>query len=260
MKIIKTVRGKIIAASVIGVLLLGTTYAFANTNIGEQLRAWYNGLLNEKSEEIRANLEEEIDSRIPQAVADYNAIASEATAEIESSRDEVITRALSSIDQAKAIHMENLDQTKEDILGQVELDLYQVYVEGFHQIQSIADQGLAQAEAGLTAHTSVVGEDALNHVTQELTAAKVQAVQELEDAIEQAKAEIRETVDHYTNIVNNNLVKELNFKYEEVFAAIEEIKDNLVAEQEAILAAAAAELEAEALAAMDEVIANLGND
>ena len=82
----------------------------------------------------------------------------------------------------------------------------------------------------------------------------------MEDAIEQAKAEIREAVDHNTEVVNNNLVSWLNFKYEDVFEAIEEIKNDLVAEQQSILVAAAAELEADALQAMEEVIANLGNN
>ena len=167
MKFLKTVKGKIIAASIVGILLLGTTYAFANTNIGEQLRAWYEALVNEKSEEILAQLDEEMDNKITEAVEKYNEIADEATVEIENTRDQVTANALSSIDQAKTNHLENLGIAKEDILGQVEEDFYAIFLDGYFEISRVAEEGLAQAEAGLTAHTAAVGENALNKVVTE---------------------------------------------------------------------------------------------
>ena len=238
MQIVKTVKGRIIVGSLLAVLLLGTTYAFANTNIGEQLKAWYQALFEQKSEEIFAKLDEEI----------------------EETRDEVTTTALSNIERAKLQHLQNLDEAKEEILRNVEYDFYQVYLVGYREIRRVADEGLQQAENGLKAHTNAVGQAAQNYIIQELTQAREQAVQELEEAIEQAKTEIRAEVERYVDVVNSNLLNDLERIYENVFAEIEQIKERLVAEQQSILANVAAELEAEALAAMDEVIRNLGND
>lgn len=260
MKVLKSTKGKIAVAIITAGLIFGTGFVFANTDIGQQLRAWYEALFNQKSEEVMTAIDEEINQKGSEAREQYYEFANEATDEIHSTRDDVTASALSAIETAKNSHLENLNGAKEEILEAVGVDFYQLFLDGYFEILRIAEEGLNSAREGLTAHTGAVGEEALNQVTQDLTAAKEQAVAELEDAIEQAKAEITEQVNRYAEGVNYSLVKELNFKYEEVINAIEEIKDNLVEEQKAILTAAAQELEAEALAAMEEVINNIGNN
>ena len=52
----------------------------------EQLKAWYQALFEQKSEEIFAKLDEEIENKRAEAIEDFNAIADEATEEIEETR------------------------------------------------------------------------------------------------------------------------------------------------------------------------------
>lgn len=253
----KSLKNKIIAGTVAVGLISSTSFAFANTNAGEALKNWYDNIFNQAVADSESDVDEYGESLIPGLNEELEGLKDDATASIFDTRDGETESSLSEIEKAKQAHLEALIEEHGEIMGYMEQQFFEVYMDNWLEIQSLAAEGTASAGAELEALTGENGEAALLHVTNELTSAKEGAVKELEDEIEKAKRELSENVDFHSDKLTANLTKEIDFSVDAARETVTKLKEQLVKDQQAIITAKAQELEKEAKDSLDEVVSGI---
>src|SRR5699024_3813212 len=221
---------------------------------GEALKSWYDGMFDQAVEESLDEVEEYGEGKASELEDDLQEAMDDAQASILNTRDSETESSMSEIERAKQAHLKSLIEEKGELLGYMEQEVFDVYMDNWLEIQALAAEGAAHAEEELTDHTGEKGEEALQHVTDELTLASDNAVQDLEDAIEQAKQEIEAELDTNQESFTDNVKKEIGLSVEAPQETITSVKEDLVEEQQEIIVAHAAELEEDAKNSLDEVV------
>ncbi|WP_077328428.1 hypothetical protein [Virgibacillus siamensis] len=255
----KSLKGKIIAGTIAAGVITSAGAVFANTDAGNVLQDWYDGMFQDSVQTIQDEATAYGTELLPELQAEYNGIKEDATTDINATRDTETGESIAAINLTKDNHLESLGSKKQEILSNMEKQFYDVYMEGWLEIQRLADEGQAYAENDLTDHTGAKGQEAVNQVTADLTTATDAAVMELEEAIRQAKEELSGQLTRYSDITVKNLKKGVDFAILELREEVNRITDELVAQQQEIITAKAQNLEDAAKAEMDEVVSGIGN-
>jgi len=253
----KSLKNKIIAGTVAVGLISGTGFAFANTNAGEALKDWYDGMFNQAVADSEGEVDEYTEGLIPGLNDELEGLKDDAATSIFDTRDAETDSSLSEIEKAKQAHLEALTAEHGEILGYMEQQFFDVYMDNWLEMQDMASDAAANAGSDLESLTGETGEESLQHVTTELTSAKDGAVQELEDEIEKAKKELAEGLDFHSDKLTNNLTKEIDFAVDAVRETVTNLKVELVEEQQAIITAKAQELEEDAKNSLDDVVSGI---
>ncbi|AVQ98223.1 hypothetical protein OBCHQ24_04000 [Oceanobacillus iheyensis] len=259
MKVLRTVKGKIAVGVLTVGVISGTGAALAGTDAGANLKSWYDGLFNETAAEIEADVTAYGEGKLPGLTAEYNGLKADASGDIDGKRANETESAEAAITQVKNSHIESLEGTKAEILEGMGVQFYNLFLEGYFEIERLGEEGVNYATNDLTAFTGTEGEEALGQLTDNLTAAKDSAVSELEEAIRQAREEVEAEVDNEQEINTRNLKNQINFKINDVREVVEELLEDLVEEQKAIITAAAQTLEDEAKTALDDVVSSMSS-
>lgn len=258
---LKSLKSKVIAGAAGIVIVSSGGVALANTEAGEALQNWYNGMFDNTATSVDSQVTEYTEGLIPDLTAEYNGLKDDATVDINHSRDENIMNTSNEINDEKDRYIEDIGATKERIMSSMGQQFYNdVFLPGYFQIQSLAAEGQAYATEDLTNFTGTKGEEALGKVTADLTAAKDAAVSELEEAIRQAQEELEAELAANEEIAVRNLQNQVNFAINDVRLVVEELLAELVAEQQQIIADAAQALEEEAKLALDDVVSGMDGE
>jgi hypothetical protein len=252
-----TVKKKVLAGAISVGLLSGVGMAFANTDAGGALKSWYDGKFNATVEAINSDVSEYAEGLMPGLQDEYNGMKTGAETKINSKRDSEIGAASTEISKAKASRIASVERTKEEIIDGAGLAFYNEFLKGYNEIQKAGNAALASATTDLTAFTGEKGQAAIEQVTNDLTVAKDAAVTELEEAIRIAKEELTAELATQQEINTRNLKNQVNWKIDDVRKQIKGILAGLVTTQEGLIVAKAAELESEAIAALDEVVSSI---
>lgn len=252
-----TVKKKMAAGAISVGLLSGLGLAFANTDAGEALKTWYGGMFNNAKAAIEQDVGQYAADQLPGLVDEYNGLKDEAAFNIDFTKDHESGRAAGAINEAKAAHLSSLGAAKAEILAGMDLAFHNMYLEGWQRIQDAGDEAIAYATTDLTAFTGQQGAAAMGELTDELNAVRDQAVSDLENAIENAKAEITAELDSQTETTAYNLKNAIDFEITDVRNQVTALLNNLVAAQEALIEAKALELENAAKAALDAVVSGI---
>lgn len=252
-----TVKGKILAGTMATGLVVGGGVAFANTDAGAALQDWYDAQFNQSVDSAKADVTAYGKSKVPGLASEYNGLKVGATGEINATRDSEIGNAVTEINAAKDSHIDAVESTKEEIVDNMGLQFNNVFQEAWLKMNQLAEQGVAYAENDLTSYTGTKGEAAVAQVTEDLNAAKVSAVTELEEAIEKAKDELTAELNKNEEIITRNMKNQIDWKIEDVRDEVNVLLDELVTKQQSIIAAKAQELENEAKSALDNVVSGM---
>lgn len=254
---LKSIKSKLVAGTVAVVVISASGVAYANTDAGEWLRNWYNGMFNQTVESINQDVDAYREAQMPGVMEEYERLKSEAAIDIDLTRELETGKSLEEIVAAKLEHIESLDAEEQEILANIGLEFYNVFLEGYFEIERLESEGLSYATNDLTAYTDNTGEEALTQLTNDLTTAKDDAVLELEEAIRQAQERLAQELENQEEITTRNLKNQVDWAIDDLRVAVTALLEELVSEQEAIIVAKAQELEDEAKAAMDDVISNM---
>lgn len=256
---LKSMKGKLVAGAVVVVLVSGTGVALAGTDAGQALQNWYDQAFGETVDGANQEAREYGESQIPGLVDEYDGVKEDASADIDAARADETSNSIDEITAAKDDHIGSVEGTKEEIMKGMDQEFYDVFMAGWMEIQRLGDEAIAYADSDLTQYTGDEGEAAVEQVTTDLTAAKGEAVSELEDAIENAKSELSTELDHRGENLTDNLTTRIDFQIIDVRNAVDEIVTELVQEQQNVIASTAQELEDDAKQALDDVVAGIGN-
>lgn len=256
---LSTVKGKLLIGVIVVGIFSSAGFALANTGAGEALKQWYDNMFGQAvdaaKDEATAYGEEVYDGLLER----YEELKVNAAAEIDATRDRETENAQSEIEAAKDEHLASLEEAQAEIEDEMGLKFYQEYMNGWLEIQRLAEEAAAAASSDLAEFTDGEGAGAIAQLTDDLTAAKDAAVTELEDAVETAKAELSDQLDAHSDLLADNLKKEIDFISEELVETVTEITENLVATQQGLIAEVATQLTEEAKNSLDDIVNNINN-
>lgn len=252
-----TVKGKVVAGVIAGGVLLGSGVAYANTDAGSGLKEWYDGMFNKTVDQVEADVDAYQESKLPGLEAEYDRLKSDASLDIDLTRTTETGKSLEEIVSAKLDHIGSLDESEREIIEGMGLQFYNVMLDGYFEIERLGDEGLKYATNDLTDYTEELGQDAVDELTGDLTTATDDAVTELEDAVKEAQASLITELDNNEEITTRNLKNQVDWAIEDLRESVTDLLDGLVEEQQTIIVAKAQELEDDAKAALDEVVAGM---
>jgi hypothetical protein len=252
-------KSKIAAGVLAAGIVSGSTFAFANTNAGESIRAWYDNMFNQSAETIEEDITEYTEEQISDLLTEYEALKEQAGIDIDLTRELETGQSIEEILAAKLGHIESLDAEVQEILANIGLQYYNVYLDGYFQIQTLQQEGLDYAANDLTAFTGEAGDAAVAQMTGDLNAARDEAVADLEEAIQEAQEELAVAIETNEASTIQNLMNQVDWHIEELQVEVQDLLADLVEEQQNIIIAAAQVLEDDAKAAMDDVVSGMND-
>jgi len=252
-------KGKIAAGIVVAGVVSGSSFAFANTDAGENLKAWYDGMFGQSVETMEGDTSEYIEDQLPGLNEEYEALKEQSGVDIDLTRELETGESAEEILAAKMNHIEALEDKQQEILGNIGAQYYDVFLDGYFQIQTLQQEGLDYAANDLTAFTGDAGDAAVAQMTDDLNTARDTAVDELEEAIQNAQEELAAEIDSQEEITTRNLRNQVDFHIEDLRGEVETLLEGLVEEQKNIIIAAAQDLEDDAIQALEDAAGGIND-
>lgn len=250
-------KGKIAAIIMVVGLVSGVGVVFAATGAGEQLRLWYTSMFNQTVNEIETDVEEHSEARFTDLSVEYENLKTNAGIDIDLSRELATGESLEEIIQAKLAHIDDIDAEQRQILGNIGLEFYNVFLDGYLEIQRNTNEGLEYATVDLGNYTTDLGNNAISQMTNDITAAQNVAVKELEEAIRLAQENLGGELSTQEEVTTRNLINQVDWAVEDLRDSVTVVLENMVTDQQSIIIAKAQELENQAKAALDEVVSGI---
>lgn len=260
MKIFKRMKGKFVAGSIIAaVLVFGGGFALAGTDAGQVLKDWFERAFSQSVEEAEAEARDYGESLIPELEEEYDNRKAHEDGILDRQTDREISKSKAAIEETKLTHLESLGEAKEELLEEIDFRFYNAFVDGVAEINRLGDEASIFVNNDLRDHFGNKEEEALTHITDELTTAKDNAVSELEEAIDAAKGELEAELDAGSENLVYNLTTQIDHKVDELRREVSSIIANYGEQIEGAIVAHAAELEQEAFEAMEDVVLEINN-
>jgi len=251
---LKTIKGKVIAGTVTLALVAGAGSAFAASNAGANLLAWYNGQYNTSVQSVSDQSYDYVNSKVDGLVNEYNGLKTNATTNINGTRDSSTTRANNMITAEKQEHINAINRQKTQISGYMasQFDGLSTFANGL-----IVQAGLdatAYAQVNLGAHATTEGGNAVAKVSTDVSAASAAAVTELETAISNAQGELNAKLAVETTATVDEIKGMVDAKIVELRGTITIINNNLIATQKGLINAEAGRQLQSAKDALQDVV------
>lgn len=253
----KTVKGKVLTGMTTVALLAGGTAAFASTDAGSGLKAWYNDTFGKSVSALQTNSTNYGNQQVPKLYNEFEGLKADAKSSLTNTRDTAISDSTSSINGEKDEHIKAVTGQKEAISAQMAsvFDGMAAYAQG--QIDTAGKQATGYANSDLTKFTGTQGQAAVAQVENDLNAASDRAVADLTKTIAQAKSDLQKQLNAETLTTTKEIQKAVDTKIEDLRTVITDKRDQLVKEHQTIISNKAAELTADAKKDLDEVVAGI---
>lgn len=256
---VKSFKGKVVTGVVAVGLLSGVSMAFANTDAGTGLKAWYDVQFGKSAASVQKQTTDYAASKVPALAREYNGLKSDATNSINSTRDEETASSTTEINDAKQGHIDALNAKEAEIAGYMAAQFDGISTYANSVINNVGNQAYNYAQADLGRHTGSKGQAALTKVNEDLTATTNAAVAELETEIADAKVALQAQLASETASTVEEIKAATDAKIAELRTMITDKKNELVAAQQALITAKAQELEDAAKADLDAIVSSINN-
>lgn len=254
---IKFVKTKVLSGAVAVGLLSSVGVAFASTDAGTNLQNWYNSQFGKSAKSIQTQTTNYAVSKVPGLVKEYNALKKDAADSISGTGTTATTNASNAINNAKQEHLDALAAQKQAIENQLQSNFDGIQQTANTIIGQVGQQALTYANNDLTKLTGDKGSAAINQLTTDLNKSSDDAVKELQDAITAAKADLQAQLDSATADRVEAIKHMIDSKIEELRGTITAKKNELVTAQQTLINDKALELQTNAEADLDAVVAGI---
>lgn len=259
MKLFKMTKKKVIVGVLAISIFSGLTFALANTEAGQALKDWYNRLFDQKTNAAIEEANQYGESLMPGLLDEYADEKAHAEGIIDRKKAYELGKSTEAIKAAKDAHLESLGDAKSDILTGMDMQFFQVFVEGAQEIERLGSEASQYVQSDLADHFGTKRDTTLADIEAELTVVKNEALSDLEAAIEDAKAEIEAEVNTRSDVLVSNLKTRIDHKVDELRREVRAIIVGYTAEIENAIVLKADEMENVAKQAMDQLISDLTN-
>ena len=254
---LKTVKSKVIAGTTAVLLLTGGGVAFGASDAGTNLQHWYSVKFLQSSAKVTKDTYDYADSKKEGLINEYAGIKADAGNAIDTKKSDESAAKTTAINDAKKEHIDALNKKKREI---------EFYMSGQFKAIELAAKGVIEVTGkearnyafnDLTSFTGEKGKAAKSALEADLAAVQAKAITDLETAIDNAKNSLQSQLDSNTAASTEKIKGMIDNKINQLRGEITKKKDELVAAQTKIISDRAAELEAEAKAALDAVVGNI---
>lgn len=251
---IKTVKGKVIAGTMVFGLVTGAGVAFGATDAGTNLKNWYDGQFGKASENVAGQVAAYAGGKVEGLTVEYKGLKTDATNSI---NEKGVAQAGVANKNIEKLSREHIDAIKDQqahintyLSGQ--FDSLSIFAKGL--INQAGDDALKYAKNDLGEYTGAAGNAANEKVKTDVKAVTNEAIKDLEDTINAAKADLQAQLDKETDLTVTEIKGLIDAKINELRTKITKINDGLVAEQVKIITMTAKGLQLEAERAMKALV------
>ncbi|MFD1929204.1 hypothetical protein ACFSFY_14270 [Sporosarcina siberiensis] len=251
---IKTLKGKLVAGTLVFGLVAGTGVAFGATDAGTNLKAWYDVQFGKASASIETEVATYAGSKVPGLVAEYNGLKSDATDSINEKGEFVAGVASGNIDAKSREHIDAIKEEQAHINTYLsgQFDSLSTFASGL--INQAGVDAIKYAKGDLGKYTGDAGKTAKEKVETDVNAVTAQAIKDLEDTINEAKEQLQGQLDKETGLTVTEIKGLIDAKIIELRTKITTMKNALVKDQEKIITMTAKALQIAAEKAMQDLV------
>lgn len=254
-----TVKSKLVAGVAAVTLLSGAGFVAANTDAGAGLQNWYNKSFGAATADVTQKAEDYGKSKINGLYNEYNGLKADATASVNSTKEQEKAGAKDGIDSAKQSHIDAINTKEAEIAAYMDNQFDGISIAGGNVINQAGAYAVNYANTDLKNLTGKNGADALAALEAELNAEKTKAVTELEQEIVATKEALLTQLNAEKSATTEELKTAIDAKIVELRGTITAKKDALVAAQQSLIVAKANDLELAAKSELDAVVSSINN-
>ncbi|HJF33335.1 MAG TPA: hypothetical protein K8V56_16350, partial [Sporosarcina psychrophila] len=192
---IKTVKGKVIAGTMVFGLVTGAGVAFGATDAGTNLKNWYDGQFGKASENVAGQVAAYAGGKVEGLTVEYKGLKTDATNSI---NEKGVAQAGVANKNIEKLSREHIDAIKDQqahintyLSGQ--FDSLSIFAKGL--INQAGDDALKYAKNDLGEYTGAAGNAANEKVKTDVKAVTTQAISDLEETIRVSKQELQAKLD-----------------------------------------------------------------
>lgn len=254
MKMIKSVKGKVIAGTVAVTLFAGAGAAFGASDAGTKLGNWFTGQLNSSKSELTTNVNSYVDGKTTDATIKYNEMKTGATTQIDNQRKTSTTTANTNINKELKEHKAALEKKKKELESYADSEFNKLFGAEKERIRLLGVEAARQADADMGAHTTTQGKAALGTLNNELQETTDQAVADLKAAIEATKSGLQGKLDSNVATKTEDLKKIVDKEVSDLLLWTQLMTNYMVQEQTDAIDTAAKGFESGAKASMKTLV------
>lgn len=250
----KTVKGKVIAGTMVFGLVTGAGVAFGATDAGTNLKNWYDGQFGKASTNVAGQVAAYAGGKVDGLAVEYNGLKTDATNSINAKGVAQAGVANENIEKQSREHIDAIKEEQAHINTYLsgQFDSLSNFANGL--INQAGDDALQYAKNDLREYTGAAGNAANEKVKTDVKAVTTQAVKDLEDTINGAKQGLQGQLDKETGLTVTEIKGLIDEKIKELRTEITNVKNKLVTDQEKIITMTAKGLQLEAEKAMKALV------
>ncbi|MGE8203441.1 hypothetical protein ACQKP0_02675 [Heyndrickxia sp. NPDC080065] len=251
---LKSVKGKIVTGVVTIGLLSGVGAAFAYTDAGVKLQAWYDAQFKLSSKTVDKEAQDYSISKLMDFDTTYLSLKDSTEKDINEGKDFQINMVNKNINTEKNRQINLLNDKKAKIQAGMDAEFNLLVDKTNKSFNQAFDKVYSLYETKLKKDTDTVGAAAMKEVESELTKSKDAAVKELKDAIAAAKAELQAQLDSKTTVAITDIKAAIDVKTKQISDLLTKKADEFLENQKRYIGDKAQELEKAAIDELNKVV------
>ncbi len=190
MKIVKTVKGKVLIGATAMALFAGTGVAFGASDAGTRLENWFKIQVGLSKESTITSVNGYIDGKKPELLAEYNEKKVKGGEKITNLGKTSTTDVNNKIDKSVKEHTDAIEKKKAELNKYASSEFSKLLDSEKKRLRDLSNQVAAAAQTDTDNFTGEKGSKALADLEREIGAKTDQATADLETAIANAKLEL----------------------------------------------------------------------
>lgn len=257
---IKTIKGKVIAGTLVFGLVAGGGVALGATDAGAGLKSWYDGHFKQSTVKIAKDTFNHSKTEFEGLADDVGTLKSGATSSINGTRDTATTEATGRIHQEGRDYISSVNDAKWKIEGTIDSEFDKIEMLAKQALDATGKVALRLAEFDLKRHTGKEGKAALAHLETKITEQTNQSISELEWEIRTTKLYLIGLLDEKSGKTIVNINNAVDAEIARLLELITTKTNTLVAEQQTLITNKAVELESAAKVTLEQKVNELINE
>jgi len=256
---IKFTKKKIVAGALAVTLVTGAGFSLAATDFGAKLQSWYNKQYSSAITDISTSTTNYGYTHAVNAWKQVQNMSNKMKNDIERGKNDAVSTTNGHITDQTDEYINQINSKKEEILNRMETD-FDNFRDGFMgMIDEIVSEAKKYSEDHLNEKAAGYSEAALADLEAAINAHADSAIQELQAAIDAAKSEINAKLNTEKATTLAELKAYIDSEKARVLGELQSFANSLVNDIIDTINQKAAELEAEALAALEAMASQFDN-
>ncbi|WP_342577626.1 hypothetical protein [Psychrobacillus sp. FSL K6-2843] len=254
MKLLKSVKGKVMVGTIAVTLFAGAGAAFGASDAGTKLGGWFTGQFNQSKADLSTNVNGYVGTKVAETLPKYNAMKAGTTTTIENERKTSTATANANIDKDLNEHKDALENKRKELVNYTNTEFNKIFEAEKKKLHDLGVQAARQAQSDMDAHTSEKGKTALATLNTELEATTERAIDDLEAAIEAAKSNLQGNLNSNVEAKTADLKKVVDQEVKDFLLWAQGMANFSAQEQTDLIEAAAKKFEQDAKADMAALV------